>query len=98
MIKKHKVLIMRCDDYNAEEISGIVKEGQEYEQLKRCVDEWKALKRDSLDRGRERIAATQRDLRRSANRHVRQLERSLKQQIRRLNALLTQMEMAPAPA
>ena len=29
MEKKHKVLIMRCDDYDAEKISGIIKEGME---------------------------------------------------------------------
>ena len=71
---------------------------QEYAFLMRCLDEWKALKRGSIDRGRERIAATQRDIRRSANLHVRHLERALQQQIRRLNQLLIQMEMAPARA
>ncbi|MEJ2087060.1 MAG: fatty acid desaturase, partial [Gammaproteobacteria bacterium] len=71
---------------------------QEYAHLKSCLDEWKALNRQSIHRGRERIAATQRDIRRSANRHVRHLERALEEQIRRLNALLMQMEMAPLRA
>ena len=29
MVEKHKVLIMRCESYDAEKIAGIIKEGME---------------------------------------------------------------------
>lgn len=63
---------------------------QEYEHFLRCLEEWKQLRRESIDRGRERLAATSRDIGRS----VKGLEKALKEQIRRLDALQIQMAHA----
>ena len=65
---------------------------QEYEHYMHCLEQWKTLRLESIDRGRERIAATGRDIKLSANEHVKALEHALKEQIDRLNSL--QMQMA----
>lgn len=64
---------------------------QEYVHFKHCLEAWKALPAESIDRGRQRIAATGRGLQRSARAQVRALERALKLQVRRLQALQTAM-------
>jgi len=66
---------------------------QEYEHFMRCLEEWKTLRLESFDRSRERIAARSRGIKSSANQHVRDLERELKAQLRRLNSLHLQMEL-----
>jgi stearoyl-CoA desaturase (delta-9 desaturase) len=69
---------------------------QEYEHYMNCLEQWKTLRLESIDRGRERIAATGRDIKLSANEHVKALERALKEQISRLNSLQMQMQMQTA--
>lgn len=71
---------------------------QEYQHFLDCLEQWKMLRQQSFDRGRERIAATGRDIRQSANDHVRSLEHALKAQLKRLNALHLEMHMGPTPA
>jgi stearoyl-CoA desaturase (delta-9 desaturase) len=67
---------------------------QEYEHFKDCLEQWKKIRLESLDRSRERIAATGRDIRASANEHVQALERALKAQLRRLNSLRDEMHLS----
>jgi stearoyl-CoA desaturase (delta-9 desaturase) len=63
----------------------------EYAHFMQCLEAWKTLRQQSFDRGRERIAATGRDLRSSANESVKSLERALQAQLRRLNSLQLQI-------
>ena len=65
---------------------------QEYEAFMHCLEQWKTLRLESFDRSRERIAATGREIKDSANAHVHTLERALKVQVERLISL--QVEMA----
>ncbi len=67
---------------------------KEYQHFRSCLEQWKVLQQRSYDRGRERFAAASREIRRSARRHARALERALNEQLRRLEAL--HLEMAPA--
>jgi len=66
---------------------------QEYAHFKDCLEQWKDLRLARLDRGREMIAATGRDIRASANEHVHALEHALKAQLRRLNSLRAEMQL-----
>lgn len=67
---------------------------QEMEAFKHCLEEWKALRIENFEETREKIAATGRDFRHSANEHVKTLEKALKAQLDRLNYLHMQMQMA----
>jgi stearoyl-CoA desaturase (delta-9 desaturase) len=88
-LKRAEAQLEKAEGANAEKWQAMLE--QEYEAFMHCLEEWKTLRLESFDRGREKVAATSRDLKRSANDHVKGLERALKQQIRRLNYLQLQM-------
>ncbi len=67
---------------------------QEYAHFKTLLEQWKILRQETFDQTRERIAATSRDIRSSANEHIRKLEKALKIQARRLSSLQMQMQLA----
>jgi len=66
----------------------------EVEHFRHCLEQWKHLRLESLDQTRERLAATGRDLRISANEQLKSLDRALRAQRRRLNSLHLKMELA----
>ena len=67
---------------------------QEVEAFKHCLEQWKAIRMESFEETKEKFAATSRDLKLSANEHVRALERALKAQLQRLDSLYLQMQLA----
>jgi stearoyl-CoA desaturase (delta-9 desaturase) len=66
---------------------------QEHEYFKSCLEQWKQLRAQLVDRGRD-LAEAGRDIRHSANAGIRALERALKTQISRLNLLHLELETA----
>jgi stearoyl-CoA desaturase (delta-9 desaturase) len=69
---------------------------QEHEYFHSCLEQWKALRAQLVDRGRD-LAEAGRDIRASANAGIRNLERALKTQIDRLQLLHLQLETAALP-
>ncbi len=67
---------------------------QEVEAFRQCLEQWNLIRREALEETRERLAATGRDIKLSANEHVQALERALKEQLRRLDSLHLQVQMA----
>jgi stearoyl-CoA desaturase (delta-9 desaturase) len=67
---------------------------QEVEAFKQCLEQWKAIRQATFEETKERLAATRRDIALSANEHVKALEKALKAQLDRLNALQLQLQMA----
>ena len=88
-LKRAEAQLEKTEGANAEKWQAMLE--QEYEAFMHCLEQWKTLRLESFDRGREMVAATSRDIKRSANDHVKGLERALQQQIRRLNSLQLQM-------
>ena len=67
---------------------------KEVEAFRQSLEQWNVVRRETLEETRERIAATGRDIKLSANEHVHALERALKDQLRRLNSLHLQVQLA----